>query len=410
VALDTITAQVARPSQLSLLATGCLARAEDVTGELLRGIKVDEVHWVSRSMDLTLPEPVAPSINGTGMGQVAVLSSKVIESSRSCNYFEADRVAEPAATQRSDQGIISAAIANAAALPSTPTRGQENASLFEQQLSKKPSSAKTQFTFTCESDSAKSMVWSDQSPLSRWEKDTTLESRSRISQNSRGFATQGTQTSPNMANQPGHNAAQQPGPSQQPSQQQKKPRRPLAKQYAIAARDRRLRQEYSNYHHPSREEDVWICQFCEYESLFGRPPQHLIRQYEAKDRRERKRVAEKRRLLEKAKMKGRKGKKGNKNSKNPNGAALQQQQTQKQRHEQQPMDVVSMQDQGTQSQEYILDDYDEEPLPTPVLPSQTPTKIPQPVIQNHHHSLRPPSGSGAIKQGQVQSTVREAYF
>lgn len=213
-----------------------------------------------------------------------------------------------------------------------------------------------------------------------------------------------------MANQPGHNAAQQPGPSQQPPQQPKKPRRPLAKQYAIAARDRRLRQEYSNYHHPSRDEDVWICQFCEYESLFGRPPQHLIRQYEAKDRRERKRVAEKRRLLEKAKMKGRKGKKGNKNSKNPNGAALHQQQTQKQLYEQQPMDVVPMHDQGTQSQEHVLDDYDEEPLPTPVLPSQTPTKIPQPVIQNHHHSLRPPSGSGAIRQGQVQSTVREAYF
>ncbi len=254
------------------------------------------------------------------------------------------------------------------------------------------------------------MVWSDQSPLARWDKDTSLDARSRILQNGRDFATQGTQTSPNMASQPGHNAAQQSDASQQPPQRPKKNRRPLAKQYAIAARDRRLRQEYSNYHHPPKEEDVWICQFCEYDSLFGQPPQHLIRQYEAKDRRERKRLAEKRRLLEKAKMKGRKGKKGNKNSKNPNTVTQQQQQTQKQRHEQQPMDEVPMQDQGTQSEEYALDDYDEEPMPTPAFPAQTPTKIPQPVIQNHHHTLRPSFGSEAVRQGQAQETCREAYF
>ena len=59
-------------------------------------------------------------------------------------------------------------------------------------------------------------------------------------------------------------------------------------------------------------EDVWICEFCEYESIFGVQPTALIRQYEVKDRRERRRLAEKRRLLEKAKMKGRKGKKATK--------------------------------------------------------------------------------------------------
>lgn len=310
------------------------------------------------------------------------------------------------AAQRTDQGIISAAIANAAALPSTPARGKENTSLFEQQPSKKSSSAKTQFTFTCESDSAKSMTWPEQSPLSRWDKDITVDSKGR---NSRGFATQGTQTSPNIANQPGQNAVQQ---NQQAPQQPKKPRRPLAKQYAIAARDRRLRQEYSNFHHPPKAEDAWICQFCEYESIFGEPPQHLIRQYEVKDRRERKRAAEKRRLLEKAKMKGRKNKKGNKNSKNLNAAAQQQQQSQKQQLNQHSMDEMSTHDQGTQSEEYVMDDYDDEPIQTPALPYQTPTKIPQPVSQNHHHSLRPPSGSGAVRQGQVQvqGAGRETYI
>ena len=73
---------------------------------------------------------------------------------------------------------------------------------------------------------------------------------------------------------------------------------------------------------------MWICEFCEYEDIFGVPPVALIRQYEVKDRAERKRQAEKRRLLEKAKAKGRKGKKGNKkgnNNANNNNAALNQQ-------------------------------------------------------------------------------------
>lgn len=57
-----------------------------------------------------------------------------------------------------------------------------------------------------------------------------------------------------------------------------------------------------------------MCEFCEYEAIFGEPPRALIRQYEIKDRKERRRLAEKRRLLEKAKMKGRKGKKATKNA------------------------------------------------------------------------------------------------
>lgn len=47
----------------------------------------------------------------------------------------------------------------------------------------------------------------------------------------------------------------------------------------------------------------------------------MIRWYEEKDRAERKKAAEKRRLLEKAKMKGRKGKKGTKGGKNNSAAA-----------------------------------------------------------------------------------------
>jgi len=55
---------------------------------------------------------------------------------------------------------------------------------------------------------------------------------------------------------------------------------------------------------------MWICEFCEYEDIFGMPPVAMIRKYEIKDRQERKKAAERQRLLEKAKMRNRKGKKG----------------------------------------------------------------------------------------------------
>ena len=198
-----------------------------------------------------------------------------------------------------------------------------------------------------------------------------------------------------MANQPNQAAAHQANVNQTPSQQAKKPRRPLHKQFALAARNRRTRQELNNYKNPPKEEDVWICEFCEYESIFHEPPKALIRQYEAKDRLERKRLAEKQRLLEKAKMKGRKGKKGNK--KNANAATHAQQPTQKPRYGQQAMDQTPVQHQGTQSEEYVLDDYDDDPIPIPALPTPAPSKIPQPIGQNHNHSLRPSSGSGGVK-------------
>ena len=282
-------------------------------------------------------------------------------------------------------------------------------SLLEQS-SQKSGSAKTQFTFTCESDSAKSMVWPDaQSPTPNASLyyEHARGPRLRNSQNNRDFATQGTQTSPNMAGQPSQPSSQQPGTNQQASQQQKKTRRPLAKQYTIAARERRLRQEYTNYHHPPKEEDVWICEFCEYESIFGEPPRALIQQYEAKDRQERKRLAEKRRLLEKAKMKGRKGKKGNKTAAKHSAAAQSQQPNQKQRYDQQPVDSVPMQNQGTQSDEYLLDDHDEDPALAQHMPPPAPSKIPQPVPQARNQGAPVPSGGGSRA---VANDTQRAYF
>ncbi|KAL8806345.1 MAG: hypothetical protein Q9182_001375 [Xanthomendoza sp. 2 TL-2023] len=265
----------------------------------------------------------------------------------------------------SEQGIISTAIANAASIPPVAAKGQENVSLLKQQAAKKPASSKTQFTFTCDSDSARSMAWQEQSaatpayhtiPASNPLPAETIH-------HGRDFATQGTQTSPNIQPDPnGHALPPQAAPNAETPQPPPKPRRSLAKQLALAARQRRLQQEYDNYHHPPSAEDTWVCEFCEYEMIFGRPPEALIRQYEIKDRRERRHLAEKRRLLEKAKMKGRKGKKGTKNStKNSSTANPGGQSASKQRYDQ-PLDN-SAQNQGRQSDEYFGEGFDDDPPP-----------------------------------------------
>lgn len=190
------------------------------------------------------------------------------------------------------------------------------------------------------------------------------------------------------------------GPTSKEAQQPpRKPRRSLAKQLALAARQRRLQQQYDNYHRPPASEDTWICEFCEYEMIFGSPPEALIQDYELKDRQERRCLAEKRRLLEKAKMKGRKGKKGTKNSaQNANAANLAQQSASKQRYEQ-PLGNTPMQNQGTQSEDYLGDFYDDDPPPNPApLPHPT-TRIRQPIPYAQHQSLRSTTDSTGHEVG-----------
>lgn len=98
-------------------------------------------------------------------------------------------------------------------------------------------------------------------------------------------------------------------------------RRQLERELALAARDRQQAAVDAYYHNPPRLDDIWICEFCEYERIFGSGPKALIREYEMKDRRLRQEEAHRRRLLEKAKAKSRKGKKGSKTTKAPQSAA-----------------------------------------------------------------------------------------
>ena len=395
-------------SQLGYLGRAFQEPEEVVMVVLVHVPQAEEARWEYQSTDLMLGKSVVLVLRGESGLRLHYRKVKVRIEMGDLSITQTDASTEMIYDQPPDHGIISAAIANAAALPATPSKGQENISLLDQQAAKKNTPAKTQFTFTCESDSTKGMLWpNDQSTSAdgHYLNGTSPNGQNNLPphQGQKGFSTQGTQTSPTMASQANQNGVQQPGAGQQLTQG-KKPRRPPGRRYAIAAYERRKQQETNNRHHPPKEEDVWICEFCEYESIFGYPPEALIRQYEIKDRRERKRLAEKRRLLEKAKMKGRKGKKGNKNAaKNANMGSQSQHASSPQNYGQQSSDQTPVQNQGTQSEQYFVDDYDDDPVPMPAPSFQTPTKIPQPIASTTGQRVRSvrPGGSGHIRDGAI---------
>lgn len=98
-------------------------------------------------------------------------------------------------------------------------------------------------------------------------------------------------------------------------------KRRLERSLERAARRRRQAATEARRANPESTEHGWICEFCEYESIFGEPPRALIRTYEIKDRKRRQEEADRKRLLEKAKAKSRKGRKGGKASSRDHAAA-----------------------------------------------------------------------------------------
>ncbi|GAP91813.1 putative protein IBD2 [Rosellinia necatrix] len=216
-------------------------------------------------------------------------------------------------------GIISTAIASAEKLP-VPT-GQENISLLQQQMPTKPSPrSSTQFTFTFGSQNPVS--WPGSDPASH---STIGPQRAHQTSHASDFHSVGTRSSQAQAGLsanpmgPGGTQASMhlpgDGLGRRAPNTATTPKKPKRRGNSLlrAARQRRRETEYQNSHHPPAPEDYYLCEFCEYELIFGHAPEALIRQYEIKDRRRRREEAERRRLLEKAKMKSRKGKKTNSN-------------------------------------------------------------------------------------------------
>ena len=362
-----------------------------------------------------------------------------------------------ALSPKRDAGIIAAAIASATQkVANVGSKDQENFSWFHQYRSRKPTAQNAQFTFTAASNIAwpggAGIGFNGHIPGSTVPAavGSTRKVMPVASHLAREMATQGTQKSLQYAGvgRSMHSPAQQPftatsskqvlqqqqhqRPTESQTQQQQQHQQPVqpahsqpqaqqpanlaqaaaqpakktrprrgGNQYNLAARERRLQQRRKNYRHPPSGDDFWICEFCEYESIFGSPPEALVRQYEINDLKERRRAAEKRRLLEKAKMKGRKGKKAGKGAAK-NATAANPNSQQAQQTQQHTADQDGLQDSLVQSDDYVQDEFfdgeEEAPFASPPLPAPA-THPPVNVDQFGYSQPGLHSKSGEIRRG-----------
>ncbi|KAL6824817.1 hypothetical protein V8C40DRAFT_219727 [Trichoderma camerunense] len=198
-----------------------------------------------------------------------------------------------ASSGQTGSGIISNAIATA---EKVPLQGQENGSLFQPRMTTyKEMPASTQFTFTCESQTPGAIQWPGRSV-------------------GHGAPAQSLQHLPTVApqNPSLHQSSSSKQANKLPGGSARKTRSRLERELVMAARTRRQIATENYYNSLLDSTEIWICEFCEYERIFGEPPRTLIRDYEIKDRRHRQEEADRKRLLEKAKAKSRKGKKTSK--------------------------------------------------------------------------------------------------
>ena len=170
--------------------------------------------------------------------------------------------------------------------------------------------ASSQFTFTCDSQ-VPGMQWPGKLRISEEKRHSCanpLEGQSSRT----GAANDGAPSAQGEAGELGLSPKPTNGNNGGPVTPRKQSRRELERELKLAARHRRRLTAQTNFHNPPKPDDVWICEFCEYERIFGVPPRVLTRDYEIKARRLRQEEADRKRLLEKAKAKSRKSKKAGK--------------------------------------------------------------------------------------------------
>ncbi len=200
-------------------------------------------------------------------------------------------------------------------------------SLLQQQLSAKRSPASTQFTFTCDSQFTGAMQWPDadgrpaitghQPPPTRVVNETWPRS-AQSAQVAQPPPALPQATEAGLKDMPSKGGTNEQSP---PAEAPRRRRRSAAKEYAAAANARRAERQRLNQLNPPKPEDIWICHFCEYEAIFGRPPVALVRAYEIKDRKQRLQQQERRAQWERMKKGKHKGKKPSKSSAKHSNAA-----------------------------------------------------------------------------------------
>ena len=274
-------------------------------------------------------------------------------------------------------GIISTAIANAEKIPHP--EGQENLSLLHQKS--KPSPVSSQFTFTCDSQVPGSTPWPGSDPA------LSMGSAHGASQSSQaaqaGYGSQGSPAAHDGYHQDPRSTE---GSHPQPAAPPKKPEN-IDRELREQARARRRNARFQNKHHPPKPEDVWVCDFCIYEDIYGSPPRHLIRDFELKERKQRLQEAALKRKMEKMKKDARKGKRGGRLAPPHDHAAHDRNLPPHDHHA--PVDNYESE---VDDEEYENDEYDDEGVYSP---DEPPPLEPDP--QAYHHP--PPIGQGHRHQG-----------
>ncbi|PKS09418.1 hypothetical protein jhhlp_004033 [Lomentospora prolificans] len=246
----------------------------------------------------------------------------------------------PPSAEAPVKGIISSAIAKAGKTPAD--QGQENISLLQSPSVARSTPASTQFTFTCESQVPGTY---------RGDLPSGLPSAGYISSTKQAGLPHGLDPSP------GHHdgAPRGLGPS---ATRQKKNRKSISRELDEQARQRRAKTQENRRRNPIPLEEEWVCDFCIYERIWGKPTA-LIRAYEERERRERIAEMNKKRRLEQVKARSRKSKKLPKNAggKNGNAAKSNQDIPEHDTHGGVHGDLGSEEDDGT-SEEYPDESFD----------------------------------------------------
>ncbi|PSR78849.1 hypothetical protein BD289DRAFT_456086 [Coniella lustricola] len=232
--------------------------------------------------------------------------------------------------------------------------GQENTSLLDQPHSVEDSPTATQFTFTCDSQVPGSLAWPGSGPKTPGNARAGFDAPHAVRSypHSRVAQTQHQAMPDDSPQQAAPSDSSLQAEASESVNSERKNRRRLARELNSQARRRRDETARQNQTHAPKPEDQWICEFCEYERIFGYPPVALIRQYEIKDRKLRQQEEERRRVWEKAKARSRKGKKSRMPSKNQANNHVQAHDS----HQASPMGNTHSQD--TQSE--VFDDEEED--------------------------------------------------
>ncbi len=224
--------------------------------------------------------------------------------------------ADPVPAASSNAGIISSAIANA---EKQASRGQENADILGRDSESSTSTpSSSQFTFTYSSQVPGNLPWPGSEAKTPPASAHWQQSRPRAGPGqpapAKGTSRQDSSAGSSVG---GGSSGGTAGAGMKPQGKKKTGRNKLLEELQRQAYERQRAQRQHNAAYPP-DGEIYICPYCEYESITGSKPRFLVQDFEMKERKKRletERRQREQRAKEKARNRGRKGRKAaNKNT------------------------------------------------------------------------------------------------